>query len=120
MVIVRFNRHFDIYTGGEVAGFSPQRAQELIALGVAEEFKPFATLAQLESEVRAAGYKGKVIKSIALDRFNGKHGEGARYLGRPGPAEPSGEPEPGESKEPSGEPEPGESKEPSGEPDPQS
>jgi hypothetical protein len=109
MVCVRFNRHFDVYTGGEVAGFPPERAQELIALGVATEYKPFATLAQLESEVRGAGYKGKAIKSIALDRFNGKYGEGARYLGCP---------EPGESKEPSGEPEPGESKGLSGEPGP--
>ena len=43
MVTVRFNRHFDIYTGGEMAGFTPQRAQELVLLGVAELVTPAAT-----------------------------------------------------------------------------
>ena len=35
LIGVVFTRNFDIYNGGEMAGFPPDRAAELVAIGVA-------------------------------------------------------------------------------------
>jgi hypothetical protein len=77
---VYFLRPYTLYNSGEIAGFPEAEAAELIKSGVARAARSYATLEELEAEVAAAGYKGKAVKSIAKERFEGVHGEEARYL----------------------------------------
>lgn len=77
---VYFLRPYTLYNSGEVAGFPEAEAAELIKRGIARAARSYATLDELEAEVAAAGYKGKAAKSIAKERFEGVHGEEARYL----------------------------------------
>jgi hypothetical protein len=81
MRVVIFSQRFDVYNGGEVAGFDDSRAGELVNSGVARYHRQPATLKELEAEVLAAGYTAKVAKKIAAERFDGMYGEGARCLG---------------------------------------
>lgn len=40
MVVVRFKRNYRIYNAGEIAGFLPDEAEQLITDGIAEAFVP--------------------------------------------------------------------------------
>lgn len=77
---VYFLRAHSLYNSGEVAGFPEAEAAELIAKGIARAHRSYATLEELEAEELVAGCKGKAAKSKAQARFDGKHGEEARYL----------------------------------------
>ena len=86
MIEIRFLRHYGSYNGGEIAGFADRDALALVASGNAELFKRPASLAELEAEVLKAGYKSKAAKILAQERFDGKYGEGGRYLRPPAEA----------------------------------
>jgi hypothetical protein len=88
--VVRFTSHYGIYNSGESAEFDNAEAQRLIDAGVAEPHgsvqaptepeKVPATVDELIAEVKAAGYSDEAAKRIAVERFEGKYGEEARYL----------------------------------------
>lgn len=82
-MIVRFTKTHNSYNSGELAGFDEKAAADLIARGVAVAVRKPATIDELEAECKAAGYSGKAAKSLAKERFEGKHGEEARYLTPP-------------------------------------
>lgn len=56
MQAVQFKKPYDVYNSGEVAGFAPEKAAELVQFGVAEYYpKPEANEQTAEAEADTAG-----------------------------------------------------------------
>ena len=69
MIVIRFTTRWGIYNGGEVAGFAPETARELVEAGVAEYYEQVAEVAEV---AEAADEAASAAASTRRKRATGR------------------------------------------------